>query len=255
MAKVEKLLGRRMDNYEFCATYIKKHSGGKSIKVLDYGCGAGQIVAKLIKFGIDAYGCDIFYKGADYSAQVPLCFFGSIIKRMENGLIPFQSESFDFVVNNQVIEHINDIDHALNEMHRVLKPGGQMLSLFPHKGVWLEVHCGIPFLHWFPKGAQSRVYYAALLRRMGLGYHKGTKSIWQWSREFCEWLDQWTWYHSRAEIEASFSKYFKNLTTIEDIWLKERFGQRALIVKWLPKRICQLAVRNLAGLVFVCTPK
>ena len=35
-----------------------------------------------------------------------------------------------------------------SKIHRVLKPGGTLLSLSPDKSVWHEGHCGVPFLHW-----------------------------------------------------------------------------------------------------------
>src|SRR5258708_6723304 len=127
-----------MDNWEFCTNYIKMLATGisASITVLDYGCGAGQIVTGLRNKGIDAKGCDIFYAGGDYSKLVPPEFLGEVIKPMENGVIPFPEESFDFVVNNQVLEHVEDIDGVLAEIHRVLKPNGKVLSLFPDKSVW-----------------------------------------------------------------------------------------------------------------------
>jgi len=242
-----------MNNYEFCATYIKSEAAGLPIVVLDYGCGAGHIVTQLSELCIDAKGCDVFYEGGDYSTQVPSQLLGSIIKPMENGIIPFSDERFDFVVNNQVLEYVEDIDFVLGEIYRVLKPGGKVLSLFPDKSVWLEGYCGIPFLHWFPKRSQGRIYYASFLRAIGLGYHKGEKSIWQWSQDFCEWLDQWTWYRSSTEIRNSFDKRFINLTAIEEIWRRSCLGDGWFaIFTWLPKWSAQLLVKKLGGQVFIC---
>lgn len=244
-----------MDNYEFCATYIKQNMSAANFDVLDYGCGVGKIVTKLSEKGINAKGCDVFYKGGDRSKLVPTDLWEQKIKKMENGLIPFPDNSFDFVVNNQVFEHVENIDLALSEINRVLRPGGQVLSLFPDRGVWGEGHCGIPFLHWFPKGSRVRVFYAAFLRTIGLGYVKGKKSIWQWSQDFCVYLDKWTWYRSNAEINAAFGQYFSNLTGIEDLWLKMRLEHKAVWVGWLPKCIRQCLVRKIGGRVFVCTKK
>lgn len=242
-----------MNNYEFCSNYISRLARGKSTVVLDYGCGAGYIVSALLRSGINARGCDIFYAGGDRSKLVPSELFGTIIKPMENGSIPFPSESFDFVVNNQVLEHVEDIDSVLSEIHRVLKPGGQVLSLFPDKSVWREGHCGIPFLHWFPKGSGARVYYAAFLRALGAGHFKGDKSILQWSQDFCIWLDKWTWYRSYDAIRIEFDKRFVKLLHIEDIWLRDRLEKKSIIVGWLPRWARQWMVRKLGGLVFVCT--
>ena len=35
----------------------------KTVKVLDYDCGAGEIVNELRSHDINAYGCDVFYEG------------------------------------------------------------------------------------------------------------------------------------------------------------------------------------------------
>ena len=194
-----------------------------------------------------------FLWGGDYSSRVPPELYGWVIKHMEHGVIPFSDESFDFVVNNQVMEHVENIDSVLAEIHRVLKPGGKVLSMFPDKSVWREGHCGIPLLHWFPKGSKNRVYYAAFLRAFGMGHHKGNKYILQWSRDFCEWIDQWTWYRSLREIHTAFEKRFVRLTHIEEQWLQIRYGQRAMIIGWLPMQIRQWVVRKVGGLVFICT--
>lgn len=221
-------------------------------RVLDYGCGAGEIVKELRTRGCNAFGCDVFYGGGDYSMHIDPTFFEGVIKRMENKgrRVPFDSESFDFVINNQVMEHVEDLDGALSEIQRVLKGGGVVLSLFPDKSVWREGHCGIPFLHWFSKGSRIRVYYAAACRLCGLGYHKEGKSIMRWCQEFCEWLDSWTYYRTQDEIHSRYSKYFVDLHHIEDGWLRQRLGRRRDAVSWLPAFAQKLVVRKLGGLVF-----
>jgi SAM-dependent methyltransferase len=167
-----------------------------------------------------------------------------------DGTIPFESQFFDIVVNNQVMEHVDDLDRTLREIHRVLKPGGRVLSLFPAKEVWREGHCGIPFLHWFPKYSQPRIYYAAACRFVGLGYHKRDKSVWEWSRDFCGYLDKWTYYRTPEEIYSAYEKYFIDLQHIEDIWLQLRFGLRRPAPTWLPGFLQRIFVRKLAGWVF-----
>jgi SAM-dependent methyltransferase len=241
-----------MNNYEFCTQWILDNKTENNVRVLDYGCGAGEIVKELRKQGVDAFGCDVFYEGGDCSKQVDSALLGSSIRRMEGKgcTIPFDSASFDYVINNQVMEHVVNLDSVLAEIQRVLKPGGVVLSLFPDKGVWREGHCGVPFLHWFPKCSRPRVYYAAVCRMAGLGYYKGNKSVMHWSQEFCEWLDKWTYYRTRQEIHSTYDKYFVELQHIEDYWLQQRLGPRKIVVTWLPPFAQKLVVRKLADLVF-----
>ena len=163
---------------------------------------------------------------------------------------PSPACTFDVVINNQVMEHVDDIDAALFEIHRVLKPGGTVLNLFPDKSVWREGHCGVPFLHWFPKQSTFRTYYALFWRSMGFGNFTEGKSRLQWSREFCAWLDQWTVYRSYQEIAIAYSKYFSPIQHIEDHWLESRLGSMA---RPFPTHLKRLFVRKMAGMVFTCT--
>jgi SAM-dependent methyltransferase len=245
-----------MTNYDFCARWVVDRRSTHRPRVLDYGCGAGDIVKLLRNAEIDAFGCDVFYEGGDYSKQVKGDLVEqNIIKRMAidaNGIyrIPFDDHSFDFIVTNQVLEHVVNLDDTLNEIARVLKPGGELLSLFPDKGVWREGHCGIAFLHWFPKGSTPRIYFAALFRSLGLGYHKAGKGVMQWSRDFCTWLDNWTYYRSGAEIDATYAKHFTHNERLEHVWLQQRLGARKAIIAWMPRYFQGFIVRKLACLVF-----
>ena len=239
-----------MDIYSFCVQWAVDHAHGRPIRVLDYGCGAGTIVTALRGRGIDAFGCDVYYDGGDYSSAVDPAVLGTTIRRMERGTIPFDASSFDAVINNQVLEHVEDLDAVLAEIARVLRPGGTVFSLFPDAGVWREGHCGIPFLHWFPKGSALRVYYAAALHQCGLGYHRENKTAMQWSRDFCHWLDQWTHYRSARQINASFQAQFCALRPLEEKFLRDRLGARAYLLRPFPLGLQRLIVRKLGGLMF-----
>jgi SAM-dependent methyltransferase len=244
----------KFDNYQFCADWVIRQAPPAGARVLDYGCGAGQIVALLRENNLESFGCDVFYEGGDYSTQIEGDLLGSVIRRMQpGGAIPFDDSSFDFIVNNQVMEHVQDLDLVLAEIERVLKPGGQVLSLFPDKSVWREGHCGVPFLHLFPKGTRPRIYYAAAFRLLGFGHFKGDKGVKQWSEDFCGWLDQWTYYRTTDEINASYSKVLGVPRGIESDWLAARLGKRARLTAVLPRVVQEFVVHKLAGRIFVCS--
>jgi len=240
-----------VNNNQFCAKWVLQRNPTGRAKVLDYGCGAGELVEELQKNKIDAYGCDVFYEGGDYSSSVTPSLMNSTIRRMKRGRIPFDDGTFDYVINKEVMEHVENLDEALAEIHRVLKPGGKVLSLFPDKGIWREGHCGIPFLHWFPKYSRPRILWAAAFRFLGMGHHKGGKGVMRWSKDFCEWLDKYTWYRSRDEIDRTYKKHFSEIEYIEDSWMRERFAQRLILPNYLPAPILRLLARKLGELVFV----
>lgn len=56
------------------------------------------------------------------------------------GILPFKSESFDKVVCLDYLEHIEDDDLCLQEIHRVLKKGGHLILSTPHIGKFLMLH-------------------------------------------------------------------------------------------------------------------
>ena len=241
-----------MNNYEFCAYWILDQEPESSARVLDFGCGAGQIVKELRNRNINAFGCDVFYEGGDYSKSIDSKLLeDGVIRRMDNNIIPFDRDFFDFVVNNQVMEHVEDLDLTLAEVQRVLKPGGVVLSLFPNKGVWREGHCGIPFLHWFPKKSRFRIYYAASFSALGFGHFKDERSVMRWSQDFCEWLDKWTYYRTREEIHSSYRGQFIDIKHIEAYWLQQRLRRRKYFVAWLPASAQRAIVEKLAGMVIV----
>jgi SAM-dependent methyltransferase len=237
-----------VDNYQYCAEFAARLLSNKvgDAKVLDFGCGAGQIVKLLRNSGISAFGCEAFYGGGKYAVPEEL---SGIILAMQGNVIPFANCMFDLVINNQVMEHVEDIDAALSEIHRVLKPGGIVLSLFPDDSTWREGHCGVPFLHWFPKQSTFRIYYALFWRGIGFGTFTEGKSRLQWSRDICAWLDQWTVYRSYGEFATAFGRYFSPMQHIEDDWIESRLG---LVVRPFPTPLKRVFVRKMAGLVFTC---
>jgi SAM-dependent methyltransferase len=231
-----------MNNYDFCAEWALRRGGS----VLDFGCGAGQTVGKLRAKGAEAYGCDTFFEGGDFSSKIPTDL-ASAIKRMDGTVIPFPDASFDLVINNMVMEHVPDIEVALAEIDRVLKPGGVVLSLFPHQGIWFEGHSMVPFLHRFAKGTSARVYFMYALSFMGFGVRKGRARL-AWCRWTCEYLDKWLHYRTLPQLRAAYGTRFGAFAHIEDAWLAARVPR----AKAAPAFLRTFIARKFATLAFTC---
>jgi SAM-dependent methyltransferase len=230
-----------MDNYEYCAAWA--HGRGR---VLDYGCGAGHIVRLMRSQGLDAHGCEVFYGGnTERTFENRAADIAPFIHKIENGLIPFPDASFDAVTTNQVLEHVEDFDAVLKEIARVLKPGGQLLALFPDKSIWREGHCGIPFQHWFPKASRRRkILYAAALRALGAGFHKDEcPGVFPWARWQSEWVDKWTHYLPPKTVDSLFARYFHSTERIELDWLSARLPGKP--VHLVPAFVRRFATRRL----------
>ena len=181
-------------------------------RVLDYGCGSGEMVAAGRAAGLDMLGADVFYGGSAARAEAERAgLLGTVIHEIREGRLDFADGSFDLVTNNQVLEHVEDLDAVLREIRRVLKPGGTLLSIFPSRDVFREGHIGIPFSHWFPKDSRARFLYTWALRSAGLGTWKEQAATRrQWAVDKLRWIDTYTRYRSRDEIFRAFQRYFSN---------------------------------------------
>ncbi len=125
--------------FDFLHRHIKP-----SDRLLDYGAGAG------ILGHMNFRGCCDEVIGVDFDERVvenPLLDSGVV---MSNHVIPFEENSFDIVMMNNVGEHLEDPVSCLNEIHRVLKPGGLLAFKTPNRFHYIAVVASITPL-WFHK--------------------------------------------------------------------------------------------------------
>jgi methionine biosynthesis protein MetW len=96
---------------------------------LDIGCGAGILCRAATELYTDVHGCDISQEALSI-AQQP----GITCHRVDlnQDTLPFESLGFDAVTALEVIEHLFDPPTFLNEVHRILKPGGQLILSTPN---------------------------------------------------------------------------------------------------------------------------
>jgi len=230
-------------------------------RVLDYGCGGGHVVALGRQQSMDFYGVEAFYAGSN-ARQIASekGLLGSVVLELgDDGRIPFEDDWFDLVVSNQVFEHVEDLGLVLQEISRVLKPGGCLLTIFPAREVIREGHCGVPMIHWFSKDSKLRYPYMRLMRALGLGYFKAGKDQQTWARKFIDWLDRFTTYRTYAEVQALFRKSRYSLQHIEEDYIGFRLQQLGL--GWLAGvaqssslvGFARTSCRRLASMVILAT--
>ncbi len=98
-------------------------------KILDLGCGDGQIARALAAQGSDVLGVDPTQLHIDVAIERgggPQYVLGGATN------IPADDETFDAVVACLVFEHIDQMDEAMTEVARVLKPNGQFSFFLNH---------------------------------------------------------------------------------------------------------------------------
>jgi SAM-dependent methyltransferase len=72
-----------------------------------------------------------FYWGTEYLPDEAARLKYFPVPHMDLQRIDYPNECFDVFTSGDVFEHIPDLDQALKEIHRVLKPGGIIVSSFP----------------------------------------------------------------------------------------------------------------------------
>lgn len=115
-------------------------------RVMDFGCGAGDLIRELQILGYDSFGCDT---ESAFRAGEPPSDRRRQITRSPYA-IPFDSGCFDFVVSTSVFEHAQNKEECFREIHRVLKAGGHAIHILP--GKWYlpaEPHIYVPLVNWF----------------------------------------------------------------------------------------------------------
>lgn len=99
-------------------------------RVLDIGCGDGQVSRLATKVGVGSViGVDPTWNQVVVATERA---GGPAYARAGAAALPFPDAAFDVAVACLVFEHIRDVDNAIAEVARVLEPGGRFLFFLNH---------------------------------------------------------------------------------------------------------------------------
>jgi ubiquinone/menaquinone biosynthesis C-methylase UbiE len=98
-------------------------------QVLEIGSGTGELICYLSSlYNIKATGVDFSDQSITVSnAFAEQCGCNVLFRKEDISQMSFPDNSFDIVFGDQVIGHVENISLVLQEIHRVLKPGGVCL--------------------------------------------------------------------------------------------------------------------------------
>lgn len=149
-------------------------------KVFENGCGIGMYLSRLAQNARQSVGLDIELERVITAHQITdqvLCGVGE--------RLPFPDNAFDLILSHEVLEHVQDDRQSVEEMVRVLQPGGRAVIFVPNRGYPFETH-GIywrgayhfgnaPLVNYLPTKLRDRlaphvrVYTRASLERLFAG--------------------------------------------------------------------------------------
>ncbi|MGD8404030.1 MAG: ubiquinone/menaquinone biosynthesis methyltransferase [Anaerolineales bacterium] len=136
-----------------------------SARVLDLGAGTGDLAREVINQQPDAK-----VVAADFTLEM-------MRVGQQNGILPwsaadarhlpFGDKTFDAVVSGFLMRNVGDIQQALKEQYRALKPGGRIVILDTTKPkrnllspfIWLHMHVVIPLLGGLLSGFKDAYNY------------------------------------------------------------------------------------------------
>ena len=106
--------------------YLDSYVGaGQNLRVLDVGCGAGNMAHHLDHYG-HVIGVDPYPKPLEVARRR-----GLEVRQASATEMPFPDCSFDLVALLDTVEHIADEAAVFDECRRVLRPGGKLLVTVP----------------------------------------------------------------------------------------------------------------------------
>lgn len=115
----------------------------KGARVLDLGCGNGRLVKAYREVGYDAYGCDLAFKEGPDTDQLRQQGVLLLISA-DPYRLPYEDRTFDFVVSDQVFEHVQDYPEVLRELSRVMRSTAVGIHTFPPRYMVIEPHVHVP---------------------------------------------------------------------------------------------------------------
>jgi SAM-dependent methyltransferase len=98
-------------------------------KLLDIGSGRGLRLLEFRSRGYDVHGVDFAPESVEFlekTHQIP-----AVCSDIDGLTAAFEPASFDVVTAFYVLEHLVDVDHALRQCLRLLKPGGWLVGAVP----------------------------------------------------------------------------------------------------------------------------
>ena len=213
-------------------------ANARGLKVLEIGCGLGTDGAQFAEAGADYTGVDLTEAAVALARK---CFeFNGLPGKFQTAdaeNLDFADESFDLVYSHGVLHHTPDTQKAINEVHRVLRPGGRAVVMLYHRNSYnyrvnismlrragarlLNWEAGVKLAHWMTgEPLDSLRQHARLLKTEKQSYLSSDEFLSQNTDGAGNPLAR---VYSRTEARTLFQKFSQ--VTLKTYFLNKR---------WLP---------------------
>jgi len=127
-------------------------------RVLDLGSGMGGFLVAAGNNGVQVVGIE---PNADYGVITRLraARYGHspALARAVGEHLPFVAASFDIVLAQDILEHVQNPDAVLREVARVLRPNGMALVTAINRHAWHDPHYHLYGINYLPRAIAERV--------------------------------------------------------------------------------------------------
>ncbi len=131
----------------------------EGLRVLDIGCGGGLLSEPVARMGADVVGADPSEKNigiaSTHAAQTGVAVDYRAVSAEQ---LAEAGESFDVVLNMEVVEHVADVDLFVSTCAGMVRPGGLMFMATINrtmKAAALAIFAAENILRWLPRGTHQ----------------------------------------------------------------------------------------------------
>lgn len=149
-----------LNRYDFVERSLIFYRKGASERILNIGTGEGDYDPMIARYCDRLIGCDQNEDDLSF-ARVRNRDNPKIEYKTENALnLSFDDDTFDKVIAVEVLEHVSDPSGMLDNIYRVLKPGGIAILTFPSLDFPITYDPVNRVLSWFSQRHFSMGAYA-----------------------------------------------------------------------------------------------